>query len=123
MKTFSLKNLVSAICAIVAIMGISTIVSGGEKEKKQVAPISMPFTVDVSSATNPDDPEQQRVTNQGITDPTCGSSITTICGVTLNLDPNNPAVAALLDKIDNGEPVSVEDFAPFDSSPTYHHKP
>ena len=81
------------------------------------------LTVDISSATNPNDATEQMVTHVGITDSLCGTSNATICGATFNLDFNDAEVQRLLQDIEDENPVTVQDFIDAGYTPSYKLKP
>ncbi len=117
------NNWLSAIAALTLVLGVIFAVDAFEKKAEVKLLSPQDLTIDVSSASNPNDPTQQMVSHLGIADPNCGTSNVTICGATFNLDLNDSEVQRLLQDIEDGNPVTVQDFKDAGYSPSYKWKP
>lgn len=117
------NNWLSAITALTLVLGVIFAVNAFEKKAEVKLLTPQDLTIDISSATNPNDATEQMVTHLGISDPNCGTSTVTLCGATFNLDLNDPEVQRLLQEIEDGNPVTVQDFINEGYAPTYKWKP
>src|SRR5690606_15466554 len=134
MATLKIKYLRGAITmfALCLIGTASATPNGDEKEEKKEVKVEkttllipLTFEIDVSSATDQNIPSQQFITGEGVTDEDCGTSNVTICSAEMDLNPSDPDVIELRNKIANNEPVTVQDFLNLDPNlePAYSHKP
>lgn len=136
MKTLKIKQLKSVVIVFaLLIIGSLAIASNGKNEEKiskqevkvdkNAILVPLTFEIDVSSAIDQNNPSQQIITGEGVTDPSCGTSNVTICSAELDLNPSDPLVMELRDKIANNETVTIQDFLNIDPNlhATYSKKP